>query len=251
MHSTGYIIKFVGILTAIVAVILAGLFSFFKPLHIKNEALANKKAILSALDSKMDKKVTEMNADEIVQLFDQQIEQYVIDSKGNLQDSTQIKTLGYLGGRAEDVNVAKEKKKRPEDRVFPIFVYKDKKTGKDYYIVSVRGSGLWDEIWGSIALEDDFNTIAGASFDHKGETPGLGAEITDNPAFPASFVGKTIYDAQGNLVSVRVKKGKATDPNHEVDGISGATLTGNGVTDMLANGFKYYEPYFNKLKSKR
>ena len=76
-----------------------------------------------------------------------------------------------------------------------------------FILVSVRGSGLWDEIWGSIALEDDFNTITGATFDHKGETPGLGAEIKDNPKFPSQFVGKKIYDENGEYVSVQVKKG--------------------------------------------
>ena len=249
MHSTGYIIKFVGILTAIVAIVLAGLFSFFKPLHIKNEALSNKKAILMALENQLGKKVSSMRGDEVINLFDQRVKQYALDSKGQSLDSTRLMSLGYVGGRAEDINMAKEKKKAPKDRVFPLFVYKDK-AGKNYYIISVRGSGLWDEIWGSIALEDDFNTIAGASFDHKGETPGLGAEIKDNPGFSAMFKGKKIYDDRGNFKSVLVKKGKAQDPNHEVDGISGATLTGNGVTEMLASGFKYYEPYFNKLKSK-
>ncbi len=249
MHSTGYIIRFVGILTAIVAVVLAGLFSFFKPMHIKNEALANKKAILLAVESKLDKKVSEMDADEIVSIFENRIEQYALNAKGELVDSERIKAIGYVGGKAEDINMAKEKKKAIEDRTYPLFVYKDK-SGEEYYIISVRGSGLWDEIWGNIALKSDFSTIAGVSFDHKAETPGLGAEIKDNPGFPAMFIGKKIHNEKGELVSVLVKKGKAKDPLHEVDGISGATLTGNGVSDMLQAGFNFYEPYFKKLKQK-
>ncbi|HRF37287.1 MAG TPA: FMN-binding protein, partial [Saprospiraceae bacterium] len=87
------------------------------------------------------------------------------------------------GQLAEKINLAQEKKKPEADRLLPVFVYKDAQ-GKPYYILSVRGNGLWDEIWGSIALDSDMNTIAGVSFDHKGETPGLGAEIKDSPAFP-------------------------------------------------------------------
>src|SRR5690606_7287922 len=112
--------------------------------------------------------------------------------------------------------------------------------GKKFFILSVRGSGLWDEIWGNVALEEDLRTLAGASFDHKGETPGLGAEIKDNPAFSAQFLGKTIYDQTGEFTSVTVRKGGAKDPANEVDGISGATITCNGVTEMLDRGIQYY-----------
>ena len=114
--------------------------------------------------------------------------------------------------------------------------------GKSGYIFSVRGSGLGDAIWGNIALEEDMNTVAGVSFDHAGETPGLGAEIKDNNAWKAQFVGKKIYDGD-KYVSVYVRKGGAIDLEHEVDGLSGATVTADGVTKMLYEGLKAYEPY--------
>jgi Na+-transporting NADH:ubiquinone oxidoreductase subunit C len=119
----------------------------------------------------------------------------------------------------------------------------------DLYVVSIRGNGLWDEIWGSIALEGDLKTIAGAAFDHTGETPGLGAEIKDNPGFAKQFIGKQIYDDAGSYTSIVVKKGGAKDPNHEVDGISGATVTCDGVTEMLVRGLKYYEPYLQTINN--
>ncbi|MEM9822777.1 MAG: FMN-binding protein, partial [Bacteroidota bacterium] len=106
----------------------------------------------------------------------------------------------------------------------------------------------WDDIWGNIALKDDLSTIVGAAFDHKGETPGLGAEIKDNPAFPAKFKQKQIYDASGNYTSVDVVKPGIKTTSHSVDGISGATVTCVGVAEMLDRGIAYYEPYLKTLK---
>ena len=144
--------------------------------------------------------------------------------------------------------MAKEKKKPEADRILPLFTFDS--GSEKFYIVSVRGSGLWDEIWGSIALESDFNTLAGAAFDHKGETPGLGAEIKDNPSFRQKFAGKKLYD-DGEYVSITIVKGAITKPNYQVDAISGATVTSVGVAEMLQRGIKYYEPYFNKLKGEK
>lgn len=232
MHSTRYIVVFVAVLTMIVALILSLLATGLKPVHDRNEAIYNKKAILSAIESHLDQKPASMGAAQIQQIFDDQIEQVVVDMKGNVVE----------GVRAEEIDLAKERKKPVAEQKLPVYIYNGSE-GK-IYIVSVRGSGLWDEIWGSIALEDDFNTISGATFDHKGETPGLGAEIKDNPKFPAQFVGKKLYDENGNYESVEVKKGGIQDPEHQVDAISGATITCNGVTEMLERGLKYYEPYF-------
>lgn len=237
MHSTRYIFIFVTVLTTVVALILSLLATGLKPIHDRNEAVYNKKAILSAIESNLDAKASAMSAEQVQAIFDNQIEQIVVDMNGNVID----------GITAEEIDMAREKKKPVADQRLPIYIY-NSQAGK-IYIVSVRGSGLWDEIWGSIALEDDFNTIAGAAFDHKGETPGLGAEIKDNPKFPAQFVGKKLYNENGEFVSVEVKKGGIREPAHQVDAISGSTITGNGVTEMLDRGLQYYEPYFNKQKN--
>ena len=246
-NSSNYILFFVGTLTAIVALVLSLMFTGLKEVHALNEALFNKRAILSAVSNYLDKPVADMTDQEVLTVFNDQMTQTVVDFDGNVLTDDQVKEAGYKGGRAEDVDMAKEKKKAAEDRIYPVFTYK--KDGKNYYIVAIRGNGLWDEIWGNIAIEEDFNTVAGASFDHKGETPGLGAEIKDNPAFSRQFAGKQLYDASGNYVSVKVRKGGAVDKEHEVDAITGATITCNGVSDMLFNGIKNYEHYFDKLKA--
>lgn len=129
---------------------------------------------------------------------------------------------------------------------FPVFKCK-LDNGEVLYVLPMVGKGLWGPIWGYAAVADDFNTIKGATFDHKGETPGLGAEISKE-AFGKQFIGKKIFDEDMEFASVKVVKGGA-DPSdeHGVDAISGGTITSNGVSEMLHRTFKAYEPY---LKSK-
>ncbi|MEL6986925.1 MAG: NADH:ubiquinone reductase (Na(+)-transporting) subunit C [Bacteroidota bacterium] len=245
MHNNRYIIIFVLIMTTIVAVVLAGLFTALKSTHDKNELIFNKRAVLSAVETYLEKPVKEYGDEEIESIFASKIQQVSVDMEGNTLDAATLQAAGYKGGKAENIDNKKEKKKPEADRILPLFVFDNGQ--EKFYIVNVRGNGLWDEIWGNIALKDDFNTIVGTAFDHTGETPGLGAEIKDNPTFPARFVGKKIYDDNGIYQSVSVMKGGAKDPYHEVDGISGATITANGVSEMMVRGMKYYEPYFKNL----
>lgn len=239
MESTNYVIRFVLILTASVAILLAGLRELTNARAEQNEDIFNKRALLLAVEDYLGEgvKVKELGDEEVLDIFNNKVEQVVIDANGELVENASVK--------AEDIKMEQEKKKNIEDRVWPLFIYEA--DGEKYYIMSVRGKGLWDEIWGAISIKSDFNTIAGASFDHKGETPGLGAEIKDNPTFPSAFRGKQIMD-NSNYVSVTVRKGGARIPEHEVDGIAGATVTCDGVTDMLEDGIAYYLPYFETLK---
>lgn len=249
MRSNQYTIFFVASMTAIVALVLSLMATGLKGIHDRNEAIFNKKAILSAIETELGEgvKAQKLSDDEVLSIFDNNIDQYVLDKDGNVLGSEEVEARGHKGGAAENVDMAKEKKKDPANRIFPLFVYKTQE-GDAIYIVSVRGTGLWDEIWGNIAIRDDFETVVGASFDHKGETPGLGAEIKDNPAFSRQFEGKKLYDQNGNFTSVVVRKGGARNMRYEVDGISGATVTCDGVTDMLIEGIRYYQPYFNSVK---
>ncbi len=117
------------------------------------------------------------------------------------------------------------------------------------YIIPVTGKGLWGPVWGYIALGADCNTILGASFDHKGETPGLGAEITTT-AFGGQFGGKELFNAQGQFVSIDLLKGAGSSAGnaHAVDAISGGTLTSNGVKAMLRDCLRAYVPFFEKQR---
>lgn len=233
-------------ITALSALALAFLSTTFKERHERNEALFNKRAILSAIEGPIGSEIADLTDSEIQSIFDDQVTQVVLNMDGEVVGADAVLAHGYKGGEAEHIDMGKERKRPEADRLLPLFIYE--KDGKKYYIVTVRGNGLWDEIWGNIALEEDFTTIAGVAFDHKGETPGLGAEIKDNPAFPAQFEGKKIYNTEGEYTSVVVRKGGAKNKRFEVDGISGATITANGVSEMLYRGINYYQPYFNAQK---
>lgn len=238
MGSTRYILIFTITMCVVSALILSGMFYATKPAADKNEVVFNKRAILSAVREHLSKPLDEMSDQEVLDVFNDQVEQVALNTQGEVLTDVQ----------AEKIDMAKERKKPESDRKLPLFIF-NAQDGDKFYILSVRGNGLWDEIWGNIALESDLNTVAGASFDHKAETPGLGAEIKDNPAFSVQFVNKKIYDDEGNLVAVTVKKGGIQDIEHQVDAISGATITSNGVTEMLERGLNYYEPYLQKLRA--
>lgn len=224
-------------MTVVVAFSLAGIRQFTKPVADQNEAIFNKRAILAAVNQHLGMGegvlAKDISDEEVLEIFDSRVTQTTLNVEGGTVE----------GIMAEKVDMAKEKKKDLADRVLPLFKYEFE--GKEFFIVSVRGKGLWDEIWGNIALESDLNTIAGASFDHKGETPGLGAEIKDNPVFADNFIGTQIFK-DDKFVSVKVRKGGAQDKVYEVDGISGATVTADGVSAMLKEGIALYLPYFEQ-----
>ena len=150
---------------------------------------------------------------------------------------------------AFNVDVKKEFRSIPDaaDRNYPLYICE--KDGDTYYVIPMVGKGLWGPIWGFVALESDLNTVYGAKFDHKTETPGLGAEI-NQPFFQDPFVGKNIFDAAGEFASVKVIKGGAGEGNmHGVDAITGGTITSNGVSEMLERTLGTYVPYFKNQKA--
>ena len=235
MYSNKYVTIYTVIMTLSVSVVLAMIVTALKPIHDANEAVFKKRDILRAIKDQLGTDLDKMSDKEVLDLFSQSIEQVVIDANGKTVE----------GVKAEDIDMAKEEKKPEAHRRYPIFVFKGSEGS--LYLVGVRGNGLWHKIWSTIAIKDDFNTITGASFGHVGETPGLGAEITDNPAFSKQFQGKTIYE-NNEYVSVAVVKGGIKQPAHQIDAITGATITSNGVTEMLNKGLKIYLPYFESLK---
>jgi len=242
--SNLYIILFSASLT----VILGGLLSLtavgLKPIQKIQVELDTKKQILRA--------VMDIEGEEdILSLYDKRTESLVVDINGeevakNEEGEPII---------AENVNIARQFKKPPEERLYPVFKFMSKENPDqvEAYIFPMYGNGLWNNIWAFLALETDLNTIKGVSFDHVGETPGLGARIT-SPEIQNRYIGKEIFNDQGELVSVDMRKGERGDPSlfgeHEVDGLSGATLTAKGVNNMLGNYFKYYLPYLKKLRTK-
>ena len=236
------IMMFTLAMTTVVALVLGLLFFGLKPIHEKNVAVSNKRAILTAVSQYLPQSVADMSDEDVLSFFDANVDQYIVKSDGVAL--TEAEPTYRL---AEEVNLAEERKKPDDQRVYPLFVVNT--DSEKFYICSIYGAGLWDAIWGNVALKSDLATIAGVTFDHAGETPGLGAEIKDNPKFSEQFQDKRIFDYNGTYTSVLVRKGGAKDPVYEVDGISGATVTANGVSEMLNRGLAYYEPYLKKLQA--
>lgn len=231
--SNAYTFLFATLMVVTVASVLAFLATYLKPMQMENMRNEKMQNILSTVG------VTDVKREDAQKYFDQYIvEQITLNADGTQDDNT----------LAFDVELRAEMKKPLEKQKFPLFVAE--RDNKRFYIIPLRGVGLWDAIWGYMALQDDFNTIAGVSFDHKAETPGLGAEITTN-WFIESFKDEKIFDANGNLVGVIVAKGnnnKTNKDDNRVDAISGATITGDGVTDMIVERLTHYRPFIEKQR---
>jgi len=134
-------------------------------------------------------------------------------------------------------------------RRLPLFV--GEKDGKTFYVAPIRGKGLWDAIWGYVALDENM-IVLGAYFDHKGETPGLGANIKQR-YFMDDFIGEHLMSDTGVFKGITVAKGNNDPKNedktdYEVDAIAGATITGDGVSAMIKKDLAMYVSYFKTLK---
>jgi Na+-transporting NADH:ubiquinone oxidoreductase subunit C len=242
-QSNTYIIIFSAILTIVIGGIMSLASVLLKPMQDKQVELDTKKKILGAV---MDITPYKKDPNKILEIYSQRVQSMVVDINGNpVQQDAKGNALV-----AEKINIQKNHKIPAEERYYPVFMFSaDGSDNVTAYILPMFGSGLWDWISGYIALEQDLNTIKGISFDHKTETPGLGARIT-SPEVQDRFVGKTIFD-DSKLVSVKMIKGEGNKnlSDHEVDGLSGATMTAKGVNTMLMNYLECYQGFINKSKS--
>lgn len=231
---------------AIAMVVVVGAALSFASMSLKPRQQANKiqkdmMSILSSINVESDRS----NASE---MFYQYItKRATLNYSGEIIETREGEISATDADDPFNVDVQKEYRNpdlKPEDRNYPI--YFAEKDGKELLVVPMVGKGLWGPIWGYVSLEGDYNTVYGATFDHKSETPGLGAEIKE-PMFEDPFKGKKIYNDQGELVSINVKKGGAAPENeHAVDGITGGTITSNGVDEMLSRTLGVYDKYFKE-----
>lgn len=244
-QSNSYIIIFSVVLTVVLGGLLALAAAGLGPIQQVQIDIDTRRSILNAV---MD--VSQIEKSDITSVYEQKIESIVVNRAGEIVETDEEGNPLV----AEKVDIAKQFKIAPDDRLYPVFQFmSETNPGEvDAYIVPVYGNGLWDNIWGYIALEKDLETIRGVVLDHAGETPGLGARIT-SVEVQRRFVGKKIYNDIGELVAVTMMKGETGDPSiynaNQVDGISGSTITANGVNTMLRNYLGYYEGFFNKVKS--
>ena len=241
-QSNTYIIVYSAVLTIILGFLLSGSAQILGPLQQESIALDKKKQILGAVISSDE--IAAMSPEQVNTFYAARISSTVVDISG--------KEISKEGVTAEKVEIAKDYKKPADQRAYPVYIYhaEGNPEAVESYIFPLYGAGLWDAIWGYLALGTDMNTIGGITLAHAGETPGLGARITEAKV-QGRYVGKKIFDESGTLVTVMMQKGEGKeygDDAHKVDGMSGATITGNGVNNMLKAYMGNYEAYI-KAKS--
>jgi Na+-transporting NADH:ubiquinone oxidoreductase subunit C len=247
MYSNSYVFRYAAILVILVAAILSMAALLLKPAQERNIAIAKMQGILAAAHVESDAKTAEA-------LYSKHIvEELVIDKEGEVIGTFKDGKFDKGDVRAFYIDLKKELYNQSVGNDYKLPLYVAEKDGKRMYIIPLLGKGLWGPVYGNIALEEDFNTVAGATFGHDKETPGLGAEI-ELPLFEDQFLGKKILDDEGNFTSIQVVKGgsKVLPPDrqiHGVDAISGGTITSNGVSDMLKSNLKNYVGYIKKHKA--
>jgi Na+-transporting NADH:ubiquinone oxidoreductase subunit C len=229
-NSNSYTIVYAAVLVVIVAFLLAFVFQALRPAQEANVALDKQKQILYSLNIRgLQDQAAAAKYKEVVTADE------IIDANGNVVDK------GSKGGTA-----AGFKLNSGDFKAGKLAVYVCNVDGQTKYVIPVYGMGLWGPISGYIALNDDKSTIYGAYFNHESETAGLGAEIKDNQKWQEQFQGKKLFKgADRNAIAISVlKKRDSNDPN-SVDAVTGATLTSNGVTDMLHDCLGQYIKFLN------
>lgn len=239
-NSSGYILMYTCIVTLVCGITLYVVSNILKPAQDANIELDRKKSILSTI-LKIDKT---WDAKKIESTYNSRVKGYLIDFNGKVQD----------GKKVTDISVEAENKKAAKDRLYPVYEIASETNADqtEFYVFATSGKGLWDKISSYISLKSDLTTINGIVFDHKAETPGLGARIKDDEQVFSRYAGKTIFEGE-KITPVVMMKGEGNDYStnpHAVDGMSGATKTAVGVNEMLADYLNAYENFIKTKKTK-
>ena len=225
-NSNTYTVIYSIILVVVVAAVLAFAAMFLKPMQEANVKKDTIGQILTAA-------TVEAGAD-ILATYQQDIEAAIlVDAEGN-----KVGELNVADCEVYD-NSALKRQITAEPKALPVYIFKNGIT-----VIPCYGAGLWGPIWGYVGFEKDLNTIKAVCFGHKGETPGLGAKIADEPSFAAAFVGKTV--GEGEILFEVVKPANRQTENNGVDAISGATITSQALGNTLNQWFGFYKNYFEK-----
>ena len=233
MHSNSYTLLFVFIVTVVLGTLLSVTKENLKDKQEDNLRADVNKTILRSLDFS-EEEGNPWSNEKVEEIINNSIMALCVDLEGNKIDNVVL----------EEIDIERDVKRLP--------VYLKVVEGELQGIaLPVAGKGLWSTLFGYIALGPDLDTVLGIQFYKHGETPGLGGEV-EKEWFTNNFVGKKIRNVDGEIIGIKVLKGKVDyskeDAIHQVDGISGATVTSNGVTVFLKDDLKRYEPYLNKIK---
>lgn len=223
INSNKYTYTFALVMVFVVAALLSGASIALKDRQEANVTQEKQQDILKSIGIMVERS-------EAPEEFSKYIVEQLVIRNGQAVDTE---------GSAFDIDMAAAVKKPIEEREVPLYVADV--DGSTYYVIPLRGKGLWGPIWGYISLESDGSTVFGTTYGHQGETPGLGAEIVTED-FQEQFKDKEIME-NGEFVSIEVRKGDAQG-DHAVNGISGGTITSVGVQTMLEDCIQPYIGYF-------
>ena len=225
-NSNTYTVIYSIILVVIVAAVLAFAAMFLKPTQDANVKKDTIGQILTA--------ATVEAGNDILGTYQQEIESAIlVDINGE-----KVGELDVTSCEVYD-NSALKRQTLAEEKALPVYIFKNGIT-----VVPCYGAGLWGPIWGYVGLEGDLKTIKAVRFDHKGETPGLGAKIADEPSFAEAFVGQQV--GSGAILFEVVKSANRQTELNGVDAISGATITSQALGNTLNQWFGFYQNYFAK-----
>jgi len=240
-ESNGYTFGFAIAMVVVVGAVLALIAMATKPFKDTNDEVKKKMDIVKALLPKDEsEKINRKNAEEEFAKYVNLENALVIDLNGKKKE----------GKEAFDIDIRKENRDKTlseEDKNYPLFIAEIE--GKKAYIIPVVGKGLWGPIWGNVCLDEDMRTIKGATFDHKGETPGLGAEIKQ-AFFIKGWLGEKVSNEDGEFEKFEVVNDKSGTKDKKIDGITGGTITSKGVEEMVNRCLQPYTKYFQNLNNK-
>ena len=224
-NSNTYTVIYSIILVVVVAAVLAFAAMFLKPMQEANVKKDTIGQILTAAT---------VQGEDILATYQQEIESAIlVDLDGNKVRDLDIESCEVYG--SSDL----KRQTIADEKTLPVYIFKNGIT-----VVPCYGAGLWGPIWGYVGFEGDLNTIKAVCFGHKGETPGLGAKIADEPSFAEAFVGKTV--GTGEVLFEVAKPANRVTENNGVDAISGATITSQALGKTLNQWFGFYQNYFAK-----
>ena len=246
-NSSGYIFGFALAVILVCGVLLSTVSQALSERQYMERELERKNFILK---SALGEEIVDMSKPDIAAMYENRVKESVVTPEGKVVEGVAV----------TDINLRKEYKKLEKDgrikagEEVRLPVYEVMNAAGDqveYYVFPTYGFGLWDNIWGYLALKGDLNTVQGYVLDHKGETPGLGARITEDKVQNRYRQEKTIFDGS-ELVAVTMMKGEGNDYSsnaHAIDGMSGATLTADGVNNMMNTYLNLYLSFINSKKS--
>lgn len=239
-----YTVLFAAVMVAVVGTILAFAASGLKPLIKENERFEKQQNILYAMgvnENSDEGSVSFIPTSEVESVFSEYITKQIVVRDGEITEDPEA----YLIDLKKQLALAKN----GETPSLPVMI--GEKDGKTYYVIPMYGKGLWDAIWGHMALDENM-VVQGVYFDHKSETPGLGANIKAR-YFMDDFSGESLLD-NGRYAGISVAKGN-NDPlnqdkdDNEVDALAGATITGNGISAMISETLYLYKDYLESIRT--